>query len=165
MYHTCQKTYCTDTDQHEEAEKAEVQSVPGSPTSSEGSRGRWHRTPDLIRGSTRRAATRSSDDTHCLCHLSRVHTCKEIYPHLRESTAQSVKSLVCWYKAQPRPGSCTWSPRAYKTYINPEFKSLAFCPYTCIPVIVPLHMADCNATSDGLCINLARNSASLSLLY
>ena len=83
--------------------------------------------------------------------------------HLRQSTACSVKQLVCWYEAQPRPGSCTWSPKAYKTYTNPEFESLAFCPHTCIPVIVPLPTAGCNDTSDGLCISLARNSASLSL--
>lgn len=141
--------------------------MPGSPTSSEGRRGRWHRTPDLIRGFMHRAATGSSHNTHCLCHLSRVHTCKECKencPHLADCAVLSLYLLVCWYKAQPRPGSCTWSPKAYKTYINPEFESLAFCPYTCIPVIVPLPRADCNATSDGICISLARNSESLSLL-
>lgn len=77
------------------------------PTSSEGSRGRWHRTPDLIRGFMHRAATGSSHNTHCLCHLSHVHTCKENCPHLADCAVLSLNLLVCWYKAQPRPGSCT----------------------------------------------------------
>lgn len=75
--------------------------------------------------------------------------------HLRQSTAHSIKQLVCCCKAQPRPGSCTWSPKAYKTDLNPEFASLAFCPYTCVPVIVPLPTAGCKDSSDGLCISLA----------
>lgn len=42
---------CTDREQHEKLEKAKVRSVPGSPTSSEGSKGRGYRTLGLITGS------------------------------------------------------------------------------------------------------------------
>lgn len=56
------------------------------------------------------------------------------------------------YKAQVKAGCCMWSPKAYKTYINPQFASLAFCPYTCIPVIVPVTTAGCSATSEGICL-------------
>lgn len=72
--------------------------------------------------------------------------------HLRQSTAHSIKQLVCCCKAQPRPGSCTWSPKAYKTDLNSEFASLAFCPYTCVPVIVARPTSGCKDSSDGLCI-------------
>lgn len=84
-------------------------------------------------------------------------------PKIEHCTVLMSSDYRCWHKAQPRPSSCTRSPKAHKTYINPEFESLAFCPITCIPAIVPLPKASCNDTSDALCISLARTSARLSL--
>lgn len=81
--------------------------------------------------------------------------------HLRQSTAHSIKQSVCCCKAQPRPGSCTWSPKAHKTDLNTEFASLAFCPYTCVPVMVAHPMQSAETALMGYATALqARHSAS-----
>lgn len=95
--------------------------------------------------------------THCRAHAQCSHRKPSLHlqrsgPALRQSVHALIKWFMCCYKAQVKAGCCTWSPKAYKTYINPQFASLAFCPYTCIPAIVPLSIASCNATSEDLCL-------------
>lgn len=153
--YTIQARIRTDLQAQIKATKAEVWSGPGSPIS-------WGKLSRMVQDTWPWHRAHAQHSHQKLAHCSSAVTPTQgpylqgaLVQHLRQSTEHSIKQLVCCCKAQPRPGSCTWSPKAYKTDLNPEFASLAFCPYTCVPVIVALPTAGCKDRSDGLCISLA----------